>query len=318
MQLKQLVYFTTIIESQSFSQAAKKLFISQPTLSQSIQALEQELGFQLLTRTSSGAIPTDMGTIVFQDAKNILAEADKAKARWEELDRMRKSFVGTVRLVVYPSAYAFVFKKIVERYQDMYPNLRWQLLEARGSNLPNVFEKQQAAFGIGDYVTSEADAFHQFADAHGLGVLPLCSDVCKIAVSRKNPLSRKSDLSLKDIETLSLAYYSGGDDVADPHFTRFFNDRLSIELHSFEKIVEAAVSNIAVSPLAQGITCQGLLSGYGQNAVRFLTVEGFSLPVTHCLIYDQNAVVTPEMECAKTLIIKAFQDLDAFVHNTYA
>lgn len=310
MQLKQLVYFTTIIEAQSFSAAAKKLYIAQPTLSQSIQSLEAELGFQLLTRSNNGVVPTDMGKTVFQDAKRILEETEQVKAKWLNMDRIRKSISGVIRLVVYPSAYAFVSRQIVARFRDTYPNLHWNLLESRGGSLPSVFEKQQVSFGIGDYVTADEASFQQFLEPYGLKALPLCNDICKIAVSQKNPLAQKRDLSLKDTEKLSLAYYSGGDDVADPHFTRFFNDKLAIELHSFDKIAEAAINDVAVCPLAQGITQKGLLSEYRKNTVSFLTVEGFFLPVTHCLIYDPNAEQTPETECARELIMKAFRELN--------
>lgn len=310
MQLKQLAYFAAIIEAGSFSGAAKALYTSQPTLSQSIQALEKELGFELLFRMSTGVVPTEMGAIVLDDAKRILSLEAELREKWARLDRQRRALSGTVRLVAFPSAYAFVQERIVERSRFSYPNLRWQLLESRGSNIRHIFEKHQADLCVGDYVSAEEESFLRQAEADGLSVAPLCGDLCKVAVSRRNPLSRQADISREDAETLSLAYYSGGDDVADPHFTRFFHDSLAIEFHSFERIVEAAVNNIAVSPVAVRITRRGLLGRYGRDCVSFLTVEGFSLPVTHCLLFAKDAVFTPEMEGARALITQAYQELD--------
>ena len=50
MDLKQLNYFVNIVDQMSFSKAAQKLHISQPSLSNAIKSLESELGFELLER----------------------------------------------------------------------------------------------------------------------------------------------------------------------------------------------------------------------------------------------------------------------------
>lgn len=72
MNLKQLESFTLIIESRSFSQAAKKLFLTQPTISSHISLLEKELNTQLLIRTTKDVYPTEDGKKLYTYAKQIL------------------------------------------------------------------------------------------------------------------------------------------------------------------------------------------------------------------------------------------------------
>lgn len=72
MNLKQLESFTLIIESRSFSQAAKKLFLTQPTISSHISLLEKELNTQLLIRTTKDVYPTEEGKRLYIYAKQIL------------------------------------------------------------------------------------------------------------------------------------------------------------------------------------------------------------------------------------------------------
>lgn len=72
MNLKQLESFTLIIESRSFSQAAKKLFLTQPTISSHISLLEKELNTQLLIRTTKDVHPTEDGKKLYTYAKQIL------------------------------------------------------------------------------------------------------------------------------------------------------------------------------------------------------------------------------------------------------
>lgn len=72
MNLKQLESFALIIESRSFSQAAKKLFLTQPTISSHISLLEKELNTQLLIRTTKDVHPTEEGKKLYTYAKQIL------------------------------------------------------------------------------------------------------------------------------------------------------------------------------------------------------------------------------------------------------
>ena len=72
MNLKQLESFALIIESRSFSQAAKKLFLTQPTISSHIALLEKELNTQLLVRTTKDVHPTEEGKKLYTYAKQIL------------------------------------------------------------------------------------------------------------------------------------------------------------------------------------------------------------------------------------------------------
>ena len=79
MDLRQLGFFVRIVESGSFSRAAKSLNVAQPSLSQRIKDLERELGVDLLHRSPTGVKPTDVGTIVADRARSILKQVDHLK-----------------------------------------------------------------------------------------------------------------------------------------------------------------------------------------------------------------------------------------------
>ena len=65
MELRQLKYFLMVAKTLSFSEAAKRLYITQGTLSQQIKQLEDELGFQLFSRTSHSVALTEAGENFF-------------------------------------------------------------------------------------------------------------------------------------------------------------------------------------------------------------------------------------------------------------
>lgn len=79
MLFKQVKYFMAIAEAGSFSEGAAQCFISQSGISQQISALEAELDVQLLERTPRGVILTDAGRYLYENAKVLLAQAEKLK-----------------------------------------------------------------------------------------------------------------------------------------------------------------------------------------------------------------------------------------------
>ncbi|MGY0793759.1 LysR family transcriptional regulator [Azospirillum argentinense] len=78
MELRQLLYLNILAEAGSFHRAAHWLGLRQPALSQSIRALEMDIGVQLVTRTSSGSRLTAAGSAFLSEAQRILAALDAA------------------------------------------------------------------------------------------------------------------------------------------------------------------------------------------------------------------------------------------------
>jgi DNA-binding transcriptional LysR family regulator len=88
IQLRHLRYFLAVMEEQHFGRAAERLYMAQPPLSQAIAKLEEELGVDLLLRTSRGVVPTEAGEVFAERARTILAELDAAV---EEVHRVAGS-----------------------------------------------------------------------------------------------------------------------------------------------------------------------------------------------------------------------------------
>jgi len=100
MELRHLRYFVAVVEEQSFTKAAEKLFIAQPPLSRQIQNLEAELGIALFERGSRPLKTTQAGYFFYQHAVKILANAEEVKSMTKRIGMVERTvtmgFVGSL------------------------------------------------------------------------------------------------------------------------------------------------------------------------------------------------------------------------------
>ncbi len=84
MELYQLKYFNAVFKYNSFTKAAEKLHVTQPTITVAVQKLENELGVSLFERRKKQLVITSIGKIIQKRVKNILDEVDNLKTEVEE------------------------------------------------------------------------------------------------------------------------------------------------------------------------------------------------------------------------------------------
>ena len=84
MNIQQLRYVVAIANSGTFREAASKLFVSQPSLSVAIRDLEGELGFQIFTRTTSGAVLTSHGMTFYEKALEVVKSFDSFERQFSQ------------------------------------------------------------------------------------------------------------------------------------------------------------------------------------------------------------------------------------------
>jgi DNA-binding transcriptional LysR family regulator len=124
---RQLRYFVAVAEELSFTRAAIRLHLSQPPLSQQIQALELDLGVRLLERNKRNVALTEPGKIFLEQAKQILAKAEEARSH---VVAAAAGHSGQLRLA-YTASVSFhpALPQTLLRYRQVAPNVHLQLSE---------------------------------------------------------------------------------------------------------------------------------------------------------------------------------------------
>lgn len=309
MQLRQLAYFIEIIQCQSMTRAARKLYISQPSLSQTIQNLEEELGFPLLIRTSHGVQPTEMGKRVYRDARKIVEESARMIEEWKEEYRFSQTVEGTVRVVAVPTAYPMVAEHSVPALERACPKLRCLVMEARRFEILQYLSQHKADLGVANVVSHEREDFMASARERGLRVIPLLEDTFQIAISNRNPLARQEKVLPEDLKRVPLVLYSGQDAIGTPYYMKYFTQEDTLYVNSSEKMVRMVANNqaVAVFPMRITLHCQ---DNDLRKQIRFLEVKEICLPITHYLACRADGALPAEVVRVKEAICAAYGELN--------
>ncbi|MEO7101459.1 MAG: LysR substrate-binding domain-containing protein [Luteolibacter sp.] len=132
MNLLQLEYFTIVAKEGSITAAAKRCRVAQPSISQQLQALEEELGEALVLRKPRGVEPTAAGRILLEYAERVLDEARKLRERF---DQRRNSQEGQVIFGMIPTIAPYLLPRLLGPYREAFPRVNVQIREAKTMGL---------------------------------------------------------------------------------------------------------------------------------------------------------------------------------------
>jgi DNA-binding transcriptional LysR family regulator len=127
LNLRQVNAFVAVLETGSFTKAAKKLHLSQPALTVQIRELEETLGETLLDRSSRGVFATRFGLDILPALRRTLADVESALLEAQELSSGRR---GTVRIATLPSFAAAILPDLILASRGLNPEIRFIVHDA--------------------------------------------------------------------------------------------------------------------------------------------------------------------------------------------
>lgn len=138
MELRHLRYFITVAEELNFSKAALKLYTAQPSLSQQIKDLEEDVGVKLLNRTKRKVELTEEGAVFLEQARLTLAQADKAVAMARQVSQAKQQML---RIGFVPVAEIKIFPYILPNLRVQNPDLKIELLSLNNNEQMRLLKK---------------------------------------------------------------------------------------------------------------------------------------------------------------------------------
>lgn len=206
MRLQQLIYLEKIVEKGSINEAAKELFLTQPSLSNAIKELEQELNIQLLLRSKTGVSPTNEGREFLVYSRQILDQVNLLEEKYKHQGLRKQSFSVSAQ------HYAFVVHAFVELIRTV-PNddYRFTLRETETENIFDDLVQFKSELGILYLNSFNRKVMTKLFKEKDLTFTPLFDAHPHVFVSRSNPLTKKASLTLADLEDYPYLCYEQGE-----------------------------------------------------------------------------------------------------------
>ncbi|MDR3670105.1 MAG: LysR family transcriptional regulator [Holophaga sp.] len=196
MDLRHLRYFLAVAEEHSFTRAAARVGIAQPPFSQQIQALERELGVELLARTKRHVALTAAGAVFAEQARFILARLAEAITVTQKVGR---GLSGHIRIGFTESGcFHPTVTRILLEFRQTYPDLHLTLAENSSTDLARM---------VRDGELDAAFLRPPFQDDEVVAFAPLLRENLVVAVPRGHRLAARKTVALLDLADETFVFY---------------------------------------------------------------------------------------------------------------
>ena len=229
MNMKQALYFKTIARYGTITAAAKQLYISQPSLSQTLRQIEDEVGTPLFDRSTSPFHLTYAGERYLKAVEAMLEIDARLKA---EIESIRHEDGGRLRLGISVTRAMQVLPDVMPIFSREYPNVTLELTETASANLEGLLQKGEVDLALAATEPSEMNITYELIEKESIGILAGKDSAIHGKVPTGTPISLK-DLEGESFVSLDISHSARI--VQDRLFRRYnFHPHILLETSSLE------------------------------------------------------------------------------------
>lgn len=244
MDIKQISYFMAVAQEGSFSRAAEKLEVSQPTLSMAVKKLEEELGAELFYSFNRRQNLTDEGLRLKEGVAKLL------EVYQETIENVKLSdYVGSgaVTLGLSPLFGACFFGNLIPSFSAAYPNIKINMIEDGANKIDELVEKGEVDLAV----TLNTERTASFASCH-------FSTQRNVALlHKKHPLANAKSITVADLKEDSFAIFNQdfilNRQIMSACHAAGFRPKIALLSSQWDFMVELVSRNRAVSILPKPV-----------------------------------------------------------------
>ncbi|QNK87853.1 LysR family transcriptional regulator [Sporosarcina sp. resist] len=282
MDLKQLSYFVSVVDHMSFSKAAEKLHISQPSLSNAIKNLERDLGFQIIERNTRNSRLTEAGEVLYGRAIHLLSEMAIVKKEMEEVKLIGK---GELQIGMIESVKYWI-PKVISLYNKKFPEMHIRLMEVLGGDdVKNSLRKYETHAIITNQQIKEVD----------IETVPLYKEKLVLVLHENHPMATRESIMLKDLEQepfiISTEGFQTREDILRAFELEDTVPTIKYEIERFETALSLVGENLGIALIPKNY-----LQGPYNLSIVSKIIDSRALERTVYLTYMKNRYVSPAIQ----------------------
>ena len=250
MNIRKYEAFVKAVELGSLSKAAEQLGYTQSGISHMMQSLEDEVGFPLMVRTSTGIQPNSEGEMLLPVIRQLLNTSESLE---QHISKIKGIDTGRIRIAAYPSVAAYWLPAIISSFRKDYPHVEVEIIEMGSGAIETIMSSRQAEVCI--YAGGEGKDFEWE---------PLCCDRMMVLLPPRHPLAGNESIPLEALSReefiMPMPDYDGE--------VRYILNKLKKGPHiSFSACSDYTIINMVTQGIGVSILPELLLKNYKHQAV---------------------------------------------------
>lgn len=299
MDLRQLETFVHVVKCKSFSKAAEKLFITQPTVTNHIQNLEQELDTMLISRLGRRIKLTDEGTVLYNYALDILNLLDNAKY---DLQSIQNDIKGHLTISASSVPRKKILPEIIVKFSNEYPNVTYSIGEKDSNMVVQAILEGETDFGIIGAKFSEQN----------LDYIEILSDELVLATANTNKFPNENGAVLDKEILLTNKWInrepgSGTRIEIENHLKEANIDIMSIKNRAVIEDTELMISLIEKDFGIGFLSLKSIEDEVKNGKLKYFRVKGLNIQRNFYLVYHQYRKLSPISNLFKNFILEQFK-----------
>lgn len=283
MRLEQLLHVITIAEEKSMNKAARSLYVSQPTLSLSIQSLEAEVGFKVFQRTSRGMLLTPEGDELYHIALKVQKELNRIHTI---SDKAKNSPI--IRIDAAPAFCGAMMFPLIRAMEAANSAITLNIQEIHRDAALDSLLYSDADFAIGVCTESEASVLKPQAEQNQLKLEALVRDRLVAYLPKTHELAYEDSVSMDDLRSTGMTMLQQDNkdaDISAPENTEFrlFSER--------DSVLKGVSNELGYAIMPSLMTLDNLYINTGM--VRAIPLRDGQAPATLYLAYAPSKQFSP-------------------------
>lgn len=244
LELRQLRLFIEVAKHKSITKAAENMHISQPALSKSLMALEDELGMKLIIRTNKTSDLTDAGKVVLEYALRMTVLVDEMKTTLIDMTNLSR---GQINIGLPPFIGSLFFPRVMAKFHHAFPNIELNITEYGGARVVKSVEEGEFELGVAVLPIDE----QQFS------VYPIVEEEMRLVVYKDHHLSDREEVELKELRDEEFIFYHEEfalNQIMRNHFIAVgFEPKILFKSSQWDLMTEMVAANLGITILPQSI-----------------------------------------------------------------
>jgi DNA-binding transcriptional LysR family regulator len=262
-----LKVFYTVAQRLSFTKAATELFITQPAVTKHIKELEQHLGAQLFKRNGSNITLTPAGELLTRYAEKIFHTYTELETEFAQLSNIAS---GTLHIGASTTVAQTILPKLLAVFKKTYPDIDFTFVQGNTDQVTQLMLAEKI-----DIAIIEGGPHHP-----QIAYSPFAKDEIVLVTAANNTLSKKTEITPKQLLTIPLVLREAGSGTLDVIYNALADIGINPKDLNIEIQLESSIAikqYLLYSDTATFLSIQSVLSELKYNELTVIDIKGLEI-----------------------------------------